>query len=108
MTTASILACRSVLAAAALVVALGLATPAQAFSPGDLERLAAGKPIVRVTEAEGPIDGQVDAVIDIAAGDYHTCARHPICPLMAVCLHRAFLPRVLGPWTYDITDWRHS
>lgn len=67
MTTASILACRSVLAAAALVVALGLVTPAQALSPDDLERLSAGKPIVRVMEAEGPIDGQVDAVIDIAA-----------------------------------------
>lgn len=56
---------------AAAILAMGLivlrAAPAAAFAPEETARLAAGEPIVRVTATEGPIDGQVDAVIDIPA-----------------------------------------
>ncbi len=56
---------------AAVAVALALMAvrpaPASAFAPEDKARLEAGEPIVRVTPAEGPIDGQVDAMMDIPA-----------------------------------------
>jgi ribosome-associated toxin RatA of RatAB toxin-antitoxin module len=56
---------------AVLALALALmavrSAPASAFAPEDKARLAAGEPIVRVTPADGPIDGQVDAMMDIPA-----------------------------------------
>jgi ribosome-associated toxin RatA of RatAB toxin-antitoxin module len=62
----SMMGCLAVLALALALMAVRSA-PASAFAPEDKARLAAGEPIVRVTPADGPIDGQVDAMMDIPA-----------------------------------------
>ncbi len=79
-------------AGAVVLAAVWLAAPAAAFGPGERTRLASGEPIVQVSEAPGPIDGQVDAVIDIpapASAIYSTlteCANAPeVFPTLKSC-----------------------
>lgn len=91
MTTVSHFAACAV-AVAILGAGLTGVSPAEAFAPGDRERLASGQPIVRVTGADGPIDGQVDAVIEIAApasavfSALTECARAPeVFPTLKSC-----------------------